>query len=84
MNRKQRIKKLVGFLKENYPESQIFNSPCIAGDYQKCVYLDEADDEESDIWVMYAPGWDYCDIYGLTNKEFYTFVAGDRLKKRSN
>jgi len=33
MTREQRIKKLVKFLKENYPKSQIFNVPCMAGDY---------------------------------------------------
>ena len=74
MTRKERIKKLVGFLKENYPESQIFNSPCIADDYQKCVYMDEND--KGAIWAMYAPDYDYIDLYGVKNMEYASFVEG--------
>ena len=78
MTREQRIKKLVKFLKENYPKSQIFNCPCMADDYQECVYSDEND--EGDIWAMYAPGWDYIDLYGVEDEEYTSFMEGDHLK----
>ncbi len=78
MTREQRIEKLVKFLRANYPKSQIFNSPCMVDDYQKCVYTDEND--EGDIWAMYAPGWDYIDLYGVKDKEFIFFVEGSHSK----
>lgn len=79
MARKQRIQKLIKFLQENYPESQIYNSPCIVYDYQECVYVDE-NDNDGDIWAMYAPGYDYIDLYGVKDKEYASFVDKSRLK----
>ena len=29
---------------------------------------------------MYAPGWGYLDLYGVTAKEFNSFVREDHIK----
>ena len=61
----RRLEKLKKFLQENHPNIQAFNTRNIAGDRMVTVY------ESSDgITVDYAPGWEYIEIFGITEDEF--------------
>lgn len=64
--RKKHIKKLEDFLIEAYPDTQAFDCPDIMGDYKVTAY----EDEEYKIRVLYAPYYEYVEIYGLTDEEF--------------
>lgn len=59
-----KIDKLKNFLQENYPNIQAFNTRSFTGDYTTTVY------NEDGITVDYAPGYQYIEIFGLTDKEF--------------
>ena len=60
-----RIKKLIKFLKERFKSGiQMFDTPCIVNDYRIPIYI------EDDITVLYAPHWDYIEIYGISGEEF--------------
>ncbi len=53
------------FLKEHFPKGiQMFNTPNLAGDFMIQIY------EDGEIYVLYAPGWNYIEVFGLTNKQF--------------
>ena len=60
-----RIEKLIKFLKERFESGiQMFDTPSLANDYRIPIYV------EDDITVLYAPGWDYIEIYGISDEEF--------------
>lgn len=60
-----RIEKLVKFLKERFEDGiQMFNTPSFVNDYRIPIYV------EDDITVLYAPSWDYIEIYGISDEEF--------------
>lgn len=64
MERTERINKLKRFLQENHANVQAFNTRNIAGDRMETVYKD------GDIIVDYCKGWEYIEIFGLTEEEF--------------
>lgn len=75
-----RFKKLKKFLSENYAGTQAFNTRNIVGDYMVNVY------DEDGIEVDYAPGYDYVEIFGLSDEEFCSLLdpksfLGDHIKK---
>lgn len=60
-----RIEKLIKFLKERFENGmQMFDTPSLANDYRIPIYV------EGDITVLYAPSWDYIEIYGISDEEF--------------
>ena len=60
-----RIEKLIKFLKERFESGiQMFDTPSLVNDYRIPIYI------EDDITVLYAPHWDYIEIYGISSKEF--------------
>lgn len=59
-----RIEKLIKFLKEKFESGiQMFDTPSLVNDYRIPIYVDD------DITVLYAPGWDYIEIYGISDEE---------------
>ena len=62
--RKLAITDLRVFLKENYPHTQTFRTRNWAGDEMKTVY------RKNGITVDYAIGWDYLEIFGLSDEEY--------------
>lgn len=64
MTREERIERLTDFLSKEYPHTQAFNTPNLVGDYMESVY------EDGGIEVLYAPGYGYVEIFGLTESEF--------------
>ena len=42
----------------------MFDTPSLVNDYRIPIYI------EDDITVLYAPHWDYIEIYGITDEEF--------------
>ena len=60
----KRVEKLKEFLAKEYPDTQAFNTANIAGDEMETVY------EQDGITVLYATGWDYVEIFGLSTEEF--------------
>lgn len=60
-----RIKKLIEFLKKQFPHGiQMFNTPSIMDDYRETIY------DEDSIEVLFAPGYEYIEIYGISDEEF--------------
>lgn len=60
-----KIEKLIKFLKERFESGiQMFDTPSLSNDYRIPIYV------EDDITVLYAPGWDYIEIYGISDEEF--------------
>lgn len=60
-----KIEKLIKFLKERFESGiQMFDTPSLVDDYRIPIYVDD------DITVLYAPGWDYIEIYGISDEEF--------------
>lgn len=62
--RKLAITDLRVFLKENYPRTQTFRTRNWAGDEMETVY------RKNGITVDYAIGWDYLEIFGLSDEEY--------------
>ena len=60
--------KLKRFLQENYPNIQAFNCSGCAGDKLEEVYDDDG------IEVLYCYGWNYIEIFGLDDDEFYSLL----------
>lgn len=59
------MEELRKFLKEHFPEGiQMFNTPSLVGDFRVEIY------EDGEIYVLYAPGLDYIEVFGLTNEQF--------------
>lgn len=74
-----KIKKLKRFLQENYPNIQAFNCRGWGGDEMEEVYNDDG------IRVLYCDGWNYIEIFGLTDEEFEDLLdpnsfLGDKLR----
>lgn len=65
-----RVEKLFSFLKE-HPEYNttggIFDTPNITGDRMETIYT------EGGITVDYCPGYDYLEVFGMTDEEFKEF-----------
>lgn len=60
-----RIEKLICFLKDRFEDGvQMFDTPSIMGDYRFPIY------NKDGISVLYAPGYDYIEIFGISNEEF--------------
>lgn len=68
-----RIENLIVFLKENFEKGiQMFDTPNIAGDLMFLIY------KKDDITVLFAPGYDYIEIFGISDEEF------ERVEKEVN
>lgn len=68
-----RIEKLIIFLKENFEKGiQMFDTPNIVGDFTVPIY------EKYDILVLFAPEYDYIEIFGISDEEF------ERVEKEVN
>lgn len=63
-----KISKLKKFLQENYPNIQAFNTLNWVGDYMVNVY------NKDEIMVNYCPGYNYIEIFGLTEKQFKSLL----------
>lgn len=42
----------------------MFDTPSLVNDYRKPIYV------EDDITVLYAPSWNYIEIFGISDEEF--------------
>lgn len=62
--RKLAITDLRTFLEDNYPRTQTFRTRNWAGDEMETVY------RKNGITVDYAIGWDYLEIFGLSDDEY--------------
>ena len=60
-----RIEKLIDFLKNRFIGGiQMFNTPSIVGDFRVPIY------SEDGIKVLFAPYYEYIEIYGISDEEF--------------
>lgn len=60
-----RIEKLIKFLKERFENGiQMFDTPSLVNDFRLPIY------SEDEITVLWAPGYDYIEIYGISDEEF--------------
>ena len=60
-----RIEKLIKFLKERFEDGiQMFDTPSLVNDFRLPIY------SEDEITVLWAPGYDYIEIYGISDEEF--------------
>ena len=60
-----RIEKLIKFLKERFEDGiQMFNTPSLVNDFRLPIY------SEDEITVLWAPGYEYIEIYGISDEEF--------------
>ena len=65
MERTERVKKLVKWVEENnFKGMQTFDCRNIVGDRMETVY------EAGGITVDYCEGWEYLEIFGLTDEEY--------------
>ena len=67
-----RIEKLIKFLKERFEDGiQMFDTPSLVNDFRLPIY------SEDEITVLWAPGYEYIEIYGISSEEF------DRVMKEA-
>lgn len=67
-----RIEKLIKFLKERFENGiQMFDTPSLVNDFRLPIY------SEDEITVLWAPGYEYIEIYGISSEEF------DRVMKEA-
>ena len=60
-----RIEKLIKFLKERFENGiQMFDTPSLVNDFRLPIY------SEDEITVLWAPGYEYIEIYGISDEEF--------------
>lgn len=60
-----RIENLIEFLKNQFKDGiQMFNTPSLMGDFRLPIY------KEDGIEVLFAPHYDYIEIYGISDEEF--------------
>lgn len=60
-----RIEKLIKFLKERFESGiQMLDTPSLVNDFRVPIY------SEDDITVLYAPFWNYIEIFGISDEEF--------------
>ena len=68
--RKDRIDCLKRFIQNRFHDGiQMFDSHGWAGDYMTTIYDDD------DIFINYAPSWEYIEVFGLTDDEFNNLEA---------
>lgn len=68
-----RIENLIVFLKENFEKGiQMFDTPNIVGDFMVPIY------KKDDILVLFAPEYDYIEMFGISDEEF------ERVRKEVN
>lgn len=68
-----RIENLIVFLKENFEKGiQMFDTPNIVGDLMLRIY------KKDDITVLFAPEYNYIEIFGISDEEF------ERVEKEVN
>lgn len=61
----ERIETLKAYILDEFPSGvQMFNTHNIAGDYMITIY------EADGVTIMYAPHYDYIEVFGLSYKEF--------------
>lgn len=64
-----RIEKLINFLKNSFKDGiQMFDAPSLANDYLIAIYC------EDEITVLYAPYYEYIEIFGVSKEEFKKIV----------
>lgn len=73
-----KIDKLKIFLQENYPNEQAFNTRNWIGDNMETVY------DEDGIIVDYCYGYEYIEIFGLTDVEFEDLIDDYGMLKKFN
>ena len=60
-----RIEKLIKFLKERFEDGiQMFDTPSLVNDFRFPIY------SEDKITVLWAPYYEYIEIYGISSEEF--------------
>ena len=60
-----KIEKLIKFLKERFENGiQMFDTPSLVNDFRLPIY------SEDEITVLWAPGYEYIEIYGISSEEF--------------
>ena len=60
-----KIEKLIKFLKERFENGiQMFDTPSLVNDFRLPIY------SEDEITVLWAPGYEYREIYGISDEEF--------------
>ena len=73
-----RLSKIKKFIQENYYDEtcgwtiQLFDSRNIVGDYMETVY------EEDGVTIDYCPYYDYLEIFGLTDEEYWSLIDPDK------
>ena len=66
---KPRIKRLISFIKSKFNDGiQMFNTPSMAGDFRVPIY------SKDEITVLWAPYYEYIEIYGISDVEFATVM----------
>lgn len=64
-----RIEKLINFLKNSFKDGiQMFDTPSLVNDYRIAIYC------EDEITVLYAPYYEYIEIFGVSKEEFKKIV----------
>lgn len=72
-----RIENLIVFLKENFEKGiQMFDTPNIAGDFMVPIY------KKDNILVLFAPEYDYIEIFGISDEEFEIVEKEVNRKRR--
>ena len=60
-----KIEKLIKFLKERFEDGiQMFDTPSLVNDFRLPIY------SEDEITVLWAPCYEYIEIYGISSEEF--------------
>lgn len=60
-----KLEKLRAFILNDFPNGvQMFNTHNIAGDYMITIY------EADGVTIMYAPHYDYIEVFGLSYRDF--------------
>ena len=64
-----RIEKLINFLKDKFKDGiQMFDTPSLVNDYRIEIYYEDG------ISVLYAPCYEYIEIFGVSKEEFKKIV----------
>ena len=68
-----RIEKLINFLKDKFKDGiQMFDKPSLVNDYRIEIYYEDG------ISVLYAPGYEYIEIFGVSKEEFKKIVKEEK------
>lgn len=64
-----RIEKLINFLKDKFKDGiQMFDTQSLVNDYRIEIYYEDG------ISVLYAPDYEYIEIFGVSKEEFKKIV----------